>query len=216
MSSPTRRSTSWHWQRPCRRTSRLGARRSRPGSTSSSRSRLPRRRVSASAHPARRGSRQVGADAGTHLPLQPPVVAVRDLIESGELESSTSFRRAGSTSVSTSRTSASPGTSRAPISRFCATGWTRHRSGSAQLLAAASFPRFPDVAFIDLEFSSGTLAHVELSWLAPSKLRRTTIVGSRKMVVYDDTSGEPVRVFDSGVVLKDRDVRGIPSHVPHG
>src|SRR6185437_12399382 len=32
-----------------------------------------------------------------------------------------------------------------------------------------------------------------------SKLRRTTIVGSKKMVVYDDTSGEPVRIFDSGV-----------------
>jgi len=45
------------------------------------------------------------------------------------------------------------------------------------------------------------VAHVELSWLAPSKLRRTTIVGSRKMVVYDDTSSEPVRVFDSGAVL---------------
>jgi predicted dehydrogenase len=57
----------------------------------------------------------------------------------------------------------------------------------------------PDVAFINLEFPSGTIAHVELSWLAPSKLRRTTIVGSRKMVVYDDTSNEPVRVFDSGV-----------------
>ena len=45
----------------------------------------------------------------------------------------------------------------------------------------------------------GTIAHVELSWLAPSKLRRTTIVGSREDVVYDDTSNEPVRVFDSGV-----------------
>jgi predicted dehydrogenase len=56
----------------------------------------------------------------------------------------------------------------------------------------------PDVAFIDLEFPSRIIAHVELSWLAPSKLRRTTIVGSRKMVVYDDTSNEPVRVFDSG------------------
>jgi predicted dehydrogenase len=64
-------------------------------------------------------------------------------------------------------------------------------------------PSIPDVAFIDLEFATGTIAHVELSWLAPSKLRRTTIVGSRKMVVYDDTSTEPVRVFDSGVVLKD-------------
>jgi predicted dehydrogenase len=64
-------------------------------------------------------------------------------------------------------------------------------------------PGTPDVVFIDLEFASGTIAHVELSWLAPSKLRRTTIVGSQKMVVYDDTSSEPVRVFDSGVSLPD-------------
>jgi predicted dehydrogenase len=61
----------------------------------------------------------------------------------------------------------------------------------------------PDVAFINLEFQSGTIAHVELSWLAPSKLRRTAIVGSQKMVVYDDTSTEPVRIFDSGVAVPD-------------
>jgi predicted dehydrogenase len=64
-------------------------------------------------------------------------------------------------------------------------------------------PDTPDVAFIHLEFPSETIAHVELAWLAPSKLRRTTVVGSRKMVVYDDTSSEPVRVFDSGVLMKD-------------
>jgi len=63
-------------------------------------------------------------------------------------------------------------------------------------------PTIPDVTFINLEFPSQTIAHVELSWLAPSKLRRTTIVGSEKMVVYDDTSTEPVRVFDSGVTLR--------------
>jgi predicted dehydrogenase len=64
-------------------------------------------------------------------------------------------------------------------------------------------PGTPDVAFINLEFPSNVIAHVELSWLAPSKLRRTTIIGSRKMIVYDDTSPEPVRVFDSGVVPND-------------
>ncbi len=64
-------------------------------------------------------------------------------------------------------------------------------------------PSVPDIAFVNLEFPSGTIAHVELSWLAPSKLRRTTVVGSRKMVVYDDTSTEPVRLFDSGVALRD-------------
>jgi predicted dehydrogenase len=66
----------------------------------------------------------------------------------------------------------------------------------------------PDVAFIHLEFPSGTVAHVELSWLAPSKLRRTAIVGSRKMLVYDDTSAEPIRVFDSGADLPDPETFG--------
>jgi predicted dehydrogenase len=64
-------------------------------------------------------------------------------------------------------------------------------------------PGTPDVAFIDLSFPSGVLGHVELSWLAPSKLRRTVLVGSEKMVVYDDTSTEPVRVFNQGVVYQD-------------
>src|SRR5947199_3451802 len=44
-------------------------------------------------------------------------------------------------------------------------------------------PETPDVAFINLEFPCSTIAQVELSWLAPSKLRRTAIVGSKKMVV---------------------------------
>jgi predicted dehydrogenase len=66
----------------------------------------------------------------------------------------------------------------------------------------------PDVAFIDMGFPSGTLSHIELSWLAPSKLRRTVLVGSQKMVVYDDASPEPVRVFDSGVTYEDPETFG--------
>src|SRR6266542_1218225 len=58
-------------------------------------------------------------------------------------------------------------------------------------------PGVPDVCFINLRYPSGAVAHVELSWLSPSKLRRTAIVGSKKMVVYDDTSKESVRIFDS-------------------
>jgi predicted dehydrogenase len=60
-----------------------------------------------------------------------------------------------------------------------------------------------DVAFIALKFPSGIVANVELSWLAPSKLRRTVIVGSEKMVVYDDGAPEPIRLYDRGVVYKD-------------
>jgi predicted dehydrogenase len=76
------------------------------------------------------------------------------------------------------------------------------------LSRACVIPGTPDVAFINLEFGSGAIAHVELSWLAPSKLRRTTIVGSEKMVVYDDTSIEPVRVFDSGASLRNPETFG--------
>jgi predicted dehydrogenase len=65
-----------------------------------------------------------------------------------------------------------------------------------------------DVAFITLQFPSGIIANVELSWLAPSKLRRTAIVGSNKMVVYEDGAREPVRVFDQGVVYKDPETFG--------
>ena len=58
----------------------------------------------------------------------------------------------------------------------------------------------PDVAFINLIFASGIIAHIEVSWLAPSKLRRTTIVGKKKMILYDDTeSTEKVKIYDEGV-----------------
>jgi protoporphyrinogen oxidase/predicted dehydrogenase len=69
-------------------------------------------------------------------------------------------------------------------------------------------PQVPDVSFINLRYPSGTVAHVELSWLAPSKLRRTAIVGSEKMVVYDDTSSESVRIFDSGARIPDPETFG--------
>jgi predicted dehydrogenase len=60
-----------------------------------------------------------------------------------------------------------------------------------------------DVAFISMRFPSGTIAHIEVSWLAPSKLRRTTVVGDKKMLVYDDTEAvEKVKIFDRGVDFK--------------
>lgn len=66
----------------------------------------------------------------------------------------------------------------------------------------------PDVAFTTLEFPSGLVASVEVSWLAPSKMRRTVIVGRDKMVVYDDTHQEPIRLFDHGVVYRDPETFG--------
>jgi predicted dehydrogenase len=62
----------------------------------------------------------------------------------------------------------------------------------------------PDVAFLNLRFPSGVIANIEVAWLAPSKLRRTAIVGQRKMLVYDDTENiEKVKIYDQGVDFKD-------------
>lgn len=59
-----------------------------------------------------------------------------------------------------------------------------------------------DVAFIDVGFPSGCIANIHLSWLAPTKVRRTTLVGSKRMVVYEDTNHEePIKVYDKGVEL---------------
>ena len=60
-----------------------------------------------------------------------------------------------------------------------------------------------DVAFVSITFPSGIVANVELSWLSPSKLRRTVLVGSDRMAVYDDGTTEPIRLFDHGVVYRD-------------
>ena len=65
-----------------------------------------------------------------------------------------------------------------------------------------------DVAFITMNFASGIIANVELSWLAPSKLRRTVLVGSERMVTYDDGAPEPLRIFDRGVVYRDPETFG--------
>jgi predicted dehydrogenase len=57
-----------------------------------------------------------------------------------------------------------------------------------------------DVAYITLTFPSGILAHVRLSWLDPSKTRRITVVGRKKMIVYDDVEAhEKLKVYDKRV-----------------
>jgi predicted dehydrogenase len=58
-----------------------------------------------------------------------------------------------------------------------------------------------DVARLTLHFANNVIAFVHVSWLDPNKIRQTTIVGSRKMLVYDDTAPqEKIRVYDKGVI----------------
>ncbi len=57
-----------------------------------------------------------------------------------------------------------------------------------------------DVAYMDLVYGEGITAHVHVSWLNPNKDRRFTIVGDRRMVLYDDTAGnEKSKIYDRGV-----------------
>jgi predicted dehydrogenase len=133
----------------------------------------------------------------------PPVKIIRSLIESGEL-GEIYFVSTSRVNLGLHQAAASVAWDLGPHDFSILRYWLGESPTSTTALTRSCvLPGIPDVAFISLQFPSGTIAQVELSWLAPSKLRRTTIVGSEKMVVYDDTSHEPVRVFDSGVVPRD-------------
>jgi predicted dehydrogenase len=68
-------------------------------------------------------------------------------------------------------------------------------SGSSVLRQGVS-----ETAFLTLTFAEGPTANVQISWLAPRKVRQMIVVGSQRMVQYDDTaSDEPVRVYDRGL-----------------
>jgi len=55
-----------------------------------------------------------------------------------------------------------------------------------------------DVTFVTVGYPGGVLAHMHVSWLDPNKTRRTTVVGSKQMLVYDDMDSDKLRVFDKG------------------
>lgn len=138
----------------------------------------------------------------------PPVDAIRNLISSGEL-GEVYFISTSRVNLGLHQTDVSVAWDLGPHDFSILRYWLGETPTHVSALSRGCiFADTPDVAFISLEFSRGTIAHVELSWLAPSKLRRTTIVGSRKMIVYDDTSIEPVRVFDSGVMIKNPETFG--------
>lgn len=61
--------------------------------------------------------------------------------------------------------------------------------------------KLEDLVFVVMQYPDGSAAHVHVSWLDPNKTRRMTVVGEKKMVVYDDVSSdERIRIYDKGVV----------------
>src|SRR3954453_19804506 len=78
--------------------------------------------------------------------------------------------------------------------------WLRRRVSMVSASGSTVFQDgVPETAFITLSFEHGPTANVQLSWLAPHKVRQTIVVGSKKMVVYDDAATDgAVRVYDRG------------------
>jgi predicted dehydrogenase len=74
-----------------------------------------------------------------------------------------------------------------PVSIVAASGCTVFQTG------------IPETAFLTLCFDDGPMANVQVSWLAPRKVRQMVVVGSQRMVQYDDTaSDDPIRIYDRG------------------
>ncbi len=67
------------------------------------------------------------------------------------------------------------------------------------------FPGTPEnLAYITLFYDSGTIAHSNVSWLAPVKVRQVLIGGSKKMITYDDLEpSEKVKIYDKGISFTD-------------
>ncbi len=67
------------------------------------------------------------------------------------------------------------------------------------------FPGTPaNLAYITLFYASGTIAHVNVSWLAPVKVRQILVGGSKKMIIYDDLEpSEKIKIYDKGVSFTD-------------
>jgi predicted dehydrogenase len=79
--------------------------------------------------------------------------------------------------------------------------------------------RYADVAYLQMSFDdSDVRAYTHVSWLDPRKVRRVTVVGERKMAVYNDLSdNERIRVYDIGVdVLESDDLHAMPVSYRNG
>ncbi len=58
-----------------------------------------------------------------------------------------------------------------------------------------------EVAYLVMTFADGTMANLRLSWLDPVKQRQLTVVGSKKMLVYDDIADNKIVIYDKGVEI---------------
>jgi predicted dehydrogenase len=69
-------------------------------------------------------------------------------------------------------------------------------------------PQLPDIVYVTVHFASRTIAHFNLSWMSPVKVRRIAIGGSKRMVVWDDLNREEkLKIYDSGISFQQEEQR---------
>lgn len=56
-----------------------------------------------------------------------------------------------------------------------------------------------DVVFLNIIYLDNVMAHIHVSWLDPHKVRKITVVGSKKMVVYDDIADNKIAIYNKGI-----------------
>ncbi len=142
--------------------------------------------------------------AGHTFLFSPPVLAVGEMVRSGEL-GELLYLQGSRVNLGIHNSEVSVLWDLAPHDLSILLAWVAERPFRVSASGRASLPGHPpDVSFVDIEFPSGFVANLHVSWLAPTKIRRMTLVGSRKMVVYEDTHPEePIKVYDKGVDLPD-------------
>jgi len=141
---------------------------------------------------------------GHTFEFSPPVVRIKEIIESGSL-GDIYYISAIRVNLGIHQRDVSVVWDLAPHDLSMLFYWLDEAPSAVAMMGGAYVqPTISDVAFINLQFASGTIANIQVSWLSPSKLRQTTIVGSQKMLIYDDTNAvERVKVYDRGVEFKD-------------
>lgn len=75
---------------------------------------------------------------------------------------------------------------------------------SVQATGKSYFNKRESIAYITVSYPKNILAHIHVSWLSPLKIRRMLIIGTKKMVVYDeDKPSEEIRIYDKGVIVEE-------------
>jgi predicted dehydrogenase len=130
----------------------------------------------------------------------PPVVKVKELIDSGELGDLHygSFTRVNAGLL---------GAKYSVLGDLAAHDFSilHYWLGEPAFVRAtgrASGTNVVDVAFVQVGYPDGSLFHLELSWFSPTKLRRTVLVGTRRTVLYEDMATDQLRIYENGPALK--------------